>query len=94
LAYELAKGTQLGIGKLFLGEVYRYLQLMSVKLYSQKTVKTGGPGGLFSYGLNCTSRTTSLTFHLWLPAPFQTPTGSQSAVPATAKPCTVFQAAN
>jgi hypothetical protein len=43
LAYELAKGTQLGIGKLFLGEVYRYLQLMSVKLFSQKTVKTGGP---------------------------------------------------
>jgi hypothetical protein len=43
LAYELAKGTQLGIGKLFLGEVYRSLQLMSVKLFSQKTVKTGGP---------------------------------------------------
>ncbi|KAK1551501.1 hypothetical protein QYE76_017487 [Lolium multiflorum] len=43
LAYELAKGTQLGLGKLFLGEVYRSLQLMSVKLFSQKTVKTGGP---------------------------------------------------
>ena len=43
LAYELARGTQLGIGKLFLGEVYRYLQLMSVKLFSQQTVKTGGP---------------------------------------------------
>ncbi|KAK1685966.1 hypothetical protein QYE76_046814 [Lolium multiflorum] len=43
LAYELAKGTQLGLGKLFLGEVYRSLQLTSVKLLSQKTVKTGGP---------------------------------------------------
>ncbi|KAK1660948.1 hypothetical protein QYE76_049107 [Lolium multiflorum] len=43
LAYELAKGTHLGLGKLFLGEVYRSLQLMSVKLFSQKTVKTGGP---------------------------------------------------
>ena len=43
LAYELARGTQLGIGKLFLGEVYRYLQLMSLKLFSQRTVKTGGP---------------------------------------------------
>src|SRR4051812_39316078 len=44
LAYELAKGVQLGIGKLFLGiGNYRYLQLMSVKLSSQKTVKTGGP---------------------------------------------------
>ncbi|KAK1609794.1 hypothetical protein QYE76_033467 [Lolium multiflorum] len=43
LAYELAKGTRLGLGKLFLGEVYRSLQLMSVKLFSQRTVKTGGP---------------------------------------------------
>ncbi|KAK1699307.1 hypothetical protein QYE76_016004 [Lolium multiflorum] len=43
LAYELAKGTQLGLGKLFRGEVYRSLQLTSVKLFSQKTVKTGGP---------------------------------------------------
>jgi hypothetical protein len=43
LAYELAKGTHLGLGKLLLGEVYRSLQLMSVKLFSQKTVKTGGP---------------------------------------------------
>ena len=43
LAYELARGTKLGIGKLFLGEVYRYLQLMSLKLFSSRTVKTGGP---------------------------------------------------
>src|ERR1043165_1287413 len=43
LAYELARGIQLGIGKLFLGEVYRYLQLMSVKLSSNTAVRTGGP---------------------------------------------------
>jgi hypothetical protein len=27
LAYELAKGATVGLGKLFLGEVYRYLHL-------------------------------------------------------------------
>src|SRR3954463_12744642 len=64
LAYELAKGAQLGIGKLFLGEVYRYLQLMSVKLFSQKAVKAGGPGGLSSYGLSYISRTRSQTLHV------------------------------
>jgi hypothetical protein len=30
LAYELAKGHTVGLGKLFLGEVYRYLHLMSL----------------------------------------------------------------
>ena len=43
LAYALAKGTQLGIGKLLLGEVYRCLQLMSVRLLSKKSITTGGP---------------------------------------------------
>jgi hypothetical protein len=32
LSYELAKGTTIGLGKLFLGEVYRYLHLMSLRL--------------------------------------------------------------
>jgi hypothetical protein len=32
LAYELAKGNTVGLGKLFLGEVYRYLHLMSLSL--------------------------------------------------------------
>jgi hypothetical protein len=43
LAYELAKGHTVGLGKLFLAEVYRYLHLMSLSLLSQKKLKTGGP---------------------------------------------------
>jgi hypothetical protein len=43
LAYELAKGANVGLGKLFLGEVYRYLHLTSSSLLSQKKLKTGGP---------------------------------------------------
>jgi hypothetical protein len=43
LAYELAKGATVGLGKLFLGEVYKYLHLMSSSLVSQKKLKTGGP---------------------------------------------------
>jgi hypothetical protein len=34
LAYELAKGVTVGLGKLFLGEVYRYLHLTSSSLLS------------------------------------------------------------
>jgi hypothetical protein len=34
LAYELAKGNSVGLGRLFLGEVYRYLHLMSWSLVS------------------------------------------------------------
>jgi hypothetical protein len=34
LAYELAKGHTIGLGKLFLGEIYRYLHLMSLSLLS------------------------------------------------------------
>jgi hypothetical protein len=43
LAYELAKGATVGLGKLFLREVYRYLHLMSSSLLSQKKLKTSGP---------------------------------------------------
>jgi hypothetical protein len=43
LAYELAKGHTIGLGKLFLGEIYRYLHLMSLSLLSQKKLRTGGP---------------------------------------------------
>jgi hypothetical protein len=43
LAYELAKDNTIGLGKLFLGEVYRYLHLMSSSLLSQKKFRTGGP---------------------------------------------------
>jgi hypothetical protein len=43
LAYELAKGVTVGLGKLFLREVYRYLYITSSSLLSQKKLKTGGP---------------------------------------------------
>jgi hypothetical protein len=43
LAYELAKGATVGLGKLFLREVYMYLHLMSSSLLSQKKFKIGGP---------------------------------------------------
>jgi hypothetical protein len=42
-AYDLAKANTVGLGKLFLGEVYRYLHLMSSSLLSQKKLRTGGP---------------------------------------------------
>jgi hypothetical protein len=34
LAYELVKGHTVGLDKLFLGEIYRYLHLMSLSLLS------------------------------------------------------------
>jgi hypothetical protein len=43
LAYELAKGATVGFDKLFHGEVYRYLHLMSSSLLSQKKLQTSGP---------------------------------------------------
>jgi hypothetical protein len=43
LTYELARGHTIGLGKLFLGEVYRYLHLTSSSLLSQKKLRTGGP---------------------------------------------------
>jgi hypothetical protein len=43
LAYELAKGVTVGLSKLFLGEVYRYLHLTSSSLLSQKKLKTDSP---------------------------------------------------
>jgi hypothetical protein len=43
LAYELAQGATVGLGKLFLREVYRYVHLISSSLLSQKRLKTDGP---------------------------------------------------
>jgi hypothetical protein len=43
LAYELAQGATIGLDKLFLGEVYKYIHLMSSSLLSPKKLKTGGP---------------------------------------------------
>jgi hypothetical protein len=42
-AYELDKGHTISLGKLFLGEIYRNLHLMSLSLLSQKKLRTGGP---------------------------------------------------
>jgi hypothetical protein len=39
----LAKGVTVGLGKLFLEEVYRYHHLTSLSLLSQKKLKIGGP---------------------------------------------------
>jgi hypothetical protein len=43
LAYELAKGNTVGLGKLFLGKVYRYLHLMFSSLLTQKKLRIVGP---------------------------------------------------
>ena len=43
LAYHLAHGNHTGLGKLFLGETYRYLHLMTSNLLNQKKLRTGGP---------------------------------------------------
>jgi len=43
LAYHLAHGNRIGLGKLFLGETYRYLHLMTTNLLSQRKLRTRGP---------------------------------------------------
>jgi hypothetical protein len=43
LVYELARGSTVGLGKLFLREVYQYLHLMSSSLLTHKKLRTGGP---------------------------------------------------
>ena len=43
LAYHLAHGNHTGLGKLFLGETYRYLYLMTSNLLNHKKLRTGGP---------------------------------------------------
>ena len=43
LAYHLAHGNHTGLGKLFLGEIYRYLHLTTSNLLNHKKLRTGGP---------------------------------------------------
>jgi hypothetical protein len=43
LAYELAKGNIIGLRKLFLGEIYRYLHIMTTNILNQRKIKTMGP---------------------------------------------------
>jgi hypothetical protein len=83
LAYELAKCATVGLDKLFLGKVYRYLHLTSSSL-----------GGSFSYGLTYIFKVTSQTFLFWPITPFQIKLGNALDVPAMASPCIVFLAAN
>ena len=42
LAYHLAHGNRTSLGKLFLGETYRCLHLMTTSLLSQRKLRTGG----------------------------------------------------
>jgi hypothetical protein len=42
LAYHLAHGNHTSLDKLFLGETYRYLHLMTTSLLSQRKLRTGG----------------------------------------------------
>jgi hypothetical protein len=91
LAYELARGHTIGLGKLFLGEVYTYLHLMSLSLLSQKKLRTGGS---FSYGPTCIFRTTYQTSLFWPITPSPIRVGDALDVPALAKLCTVFPVAS
>jgi hypothetical protein len=94
LAYELAKGNTVGLGKLFLREVYRYLHLMSSSLLTQKNLELVVPGGSSSYELTYIFRTTYQTFLFWPITLFQIRVGDESSVPASAKLCTVFLVAS
>jgi hypothetical protein len=94
LAYELAKGATVGLGKLFLREVYRYLHLMSSSLLSQKRLKTGGPWWFIQLWLTYIFRVISQTSLFWLITPFRIKPGDASDVLAMARPYTVSLAAN
>jgi hypothetical protein len=94
LAYELVKGATIGLCKLFLRKVYRYLHLMSSSLLSQKKLKTGGPWWFISCGLTYIFRVISQTSLFLRIIPFQIKLGDASDVLATARPCAVFMAAN
>src|SRR6185436_1567911 len=62
LAYHLAHGNRTGLGKLFLGETYRCLHLMTTNLLNQKKLKTGGPWWLIQLWDNFTFSIRSQTF--------------------------------
>jgi hypothetical protein len=93
LAYELTKGNTVGLGKLFLGEVYRYLHLMSSSLLSQKKLRTGGPWWFIQLWAHLYFRTTYQTSLFWLITSSPTRVGDALDVPALAKLCTIFPVA-
>jgi hypothetical protein len=94
LAYELAQGVTVGLGKLFLEEVYRYLHLMSSSLLPKRDSKPVDLGGSFSCGLTYISKVISQTSLFWLITPFRIKSGDASDVLATTRPYIVSLAAN
>jgi hypothetical protein len=94
LVYELAKDHTIGLGKLFLGEIYRYLHLMSLSLLSEKNLGLVVPGGSSSCGLTFTFKISSRTSPFWPTILFRTKVGGRSDAPALARPCTVSLAAS
>jgi hypothetical protein len=94
LAYELAKGATVGLGKLFLREVYRYLHLMSLSLLSQKKLKIGGPWWFIQLWAHLYFQSYIPNFPILADNSFPEQTGNASNVLAMARPCTVFLAAN
>jgi hypothetical protein len=70
LAYELAKGATIGLSKLFLREVYRYLHLMSSSLLSQRKLKIGGPWWFIQLWAHLYFRVISQNSQFWPIIPF------------------------
>jgi hypothetical protein len=94
LAYQLAKSDTIGLGKLFLREVYRYLHLMSSSLLSQKKLRTGGPWWFIQLWGHLYFQNHIPNSLFWLIIPFQIRVGDESDVAASAKLCTVFLVAS
>jgi hypothetical protein len=94
LAYELAKGATVGLGKLFLGEVYRYLHLMSSSLRFQKRLKIGGPWWFIQLLAHLYFQSYIPNFPVLADNSFLDQTGDASDVLAMARPYTVSLAAN
>jgi hypothetical protein len=91
LAYELAKGHTVGLSKLFLGEIYRYLHLISLSLLSQKKLRTGGSS---TCGPTFTFRISSQISPLWPTILSRIKVGGRSDAPASVRPCTASLAAS
>jgi hypothetical protein len=94
LASELAKGATVGLGKLFLGEVHRYLHLTSSSLLPQKKLKTSGPWWFIQLWAHLYFQSHIPNFPILADNSFPGQTGNALDVPAMARPCIIFLAAN
>jgi hypothetical protein len=94
LAYELARGNTTSLGKLFLGEVYRHLHLMSSSLLSQKKLRTGGPWWFIQLWAHLYFQNHIPNFPVLAIIPSQIRVGDALDVPVLAKLCTVFPVAS